>query len=98
MYFHPGLHHATGAPLGWEGPLNQSFPGERCTGEDEFIAQVPLGGSLQDLLFSGGNSRRQGHKPWVVELSLSWQEKKYTKNKNKNKGFLGLNEGHVSVS
>lgn len=81
MYVHPGLRHATGAPLGWEGPLNHSFPGERCTGEGEFIAQVTLGGSLQNSLLSGGNSRRQGHKSWVAELSLSWQRKKYTKKK-----------------
>lgn len=96
MYVHPGLRHATGAPLGWEGPLNHSFPGERCTGEGEFIAQVTLGGSLQNSLLSGGNSRRQGHKSWVAELSLSWQRKKYTKKKNP-KCFLGLKEGHVSV-
>lgn len=39
MYVHPGLRHAIGVPLQWEGPLPIFPRGRGDTGESEFTAQ-----------------------------------------------------------
>lgn len=81
------------SPSGWEGPLTHSSPEGRGCGGVSLLHKWPWAHPWKTC-YSVVVMTGDRHKPWVPELSISLQRKKYAK---KLGGSLGLKEGHVFV-